>query len=56
MKRFEVKFRKTAVCVASIEAKTEAEAREKFNGAGWEDDSEIDLVDWQVLSVKEDKS
>jgi hypothetical protein len=55
MRSYEVKFRKTVMCIVTIGAKSSEDALAVFTGGDWEGDQEIDLIDTEVVSVKEEK-
>lgn len=53
-KQFAVRLRCTVTKVVIVEATTAMKARAMAEAGDWEDATESELVDWEVLSVKED--
>jgi hypothetical protein len=54
MKEFRVKFRKMVISVVTIEAASADDARAIVEDGEWEGDQEVDLVDWETISVVEE--
>jgi len=54
MREFCVKLKKTVISVVVIEAASADDARAMVDAGEWDGDREVDLVDWETISVVEE--